>query len=138
MTTKDTVTTVILERQRFYVQQMIDIEVMRRARFEDDWKILEHEDACARRALCEFVGRSKRLRFDTPATWWEHLKATIRRRWPRTFSWVGRPKLKSVEFSAHAVVLELQPILGSKYTVIPVLDTSSVPDLFTEYEDQRR
>lgn len=113
--------TVTLDPVRLYHQTVIDAHLMHRIKLQEmAMRPLEDADAYARRHLLRCFGRSGRAELSCPATWWEHLKATLQRRWPRLFGRL-RVSWRHERVETGAVVADLEPLAAAGRMVIPYM-----------------
>lgn len=123
--------TVELDRVALYSQSVIDAELLPMIKTAEGMQLLEHEDAVARRHILRMFGRKSTFEFKAPETWWQHLKMTLRERFPRVF---GRltVRFRIATLDTGAVVTGLEPVACAKRMIIPYYTTPHVRD----YEDR--
>jgi len=110
--------TVTLDRVTVYTQQVVEAELMHHISADERMKLLEYEDAYARRHILRMFGKTVRTECRSPATWWQHLKLALRTRWPRLFRRL-RVEYHVEGFDSGAVVTGLQHQIGARHMVIP-------------------
>jgi hypothetical protein len=107
-----------LECVRVYSQTTIDAEMLQFIKTQEGMRMLEYEDAVARRHILTCFGKKETWRFKAPSTWWQHLKLALRARWPRLFRRLS-VRYSETTFDSGWVVPELSAKVASKYLVIP-------------------
>ncbi len=118
---------IMLDRVRLYSQTTIDAELLPLIKTEEGMRLLEYEDAVARRHILSGFGKHEEWQFKAPATWWEHLKMTLRRRWPRLFVKL-KVRYDVTRFDSGWVCPELRAKVGVNRLVIPYV---TKPDHYT-------
>lgn len=119
--------TVTLDRVMFYRSEIVDALVPYYRRFPPERRA-DH-DAYAVRSMIDGWGKTVRAELRCPATWWQHLKLTLRTRWPRLF-WRLAVRFEHAVAENGAIVAGLQPVLAS-HMVIPY----ALPAALREYID---
>lgn len=130
--------TVELDRVTLYSQSVIDAELLPMIKTAEGLHMLEHEDAVARRHILRMFGRRATFEFKAPESWWQHLKLTLRERWPHVF---GRltVRFREARLDTGAVVTGLRAAAGASRMIIPYYtgpDTRSVCDGPASPEDE--
>lgn len=104
-------------------QTLIDARLLNQVKLVQDdgmalMQLLEHEDMYARRHILRCFGKSARLRMECPTTWWDHLKQTLRRKWPRAFHRL-QARVTVVEQETGAVLADIPYEIRANHWVIP-------------------
>lgn len=108
--------TVTLDRVQFHRSEIVEAMVPYYRRFPAERRRPDR-DAYEVRSMIDGWGRTVRAELKCPATWWQHLKLTLRTRWPRLF---GRLAVRFEHAVAEngAIVAGLAAAMSS-HLVIP-------------------
>lgn len=111
------VRTITLDPVRLYSQTLIDANLLNHISEAERMQVLADEDRLARRHILKCFGKSGTIELSCPATWWDHLKARLKERWPRLFRRL-RVNWRHEALETGAVVAGLEP-LKARHMVIP-------------------
>lgn len=110
------------DRDRFVYQTIIDGELARRVRLQTDdgmaMQLLAMEDAYARRHILDCFGKKATQSLTCPSTWWDHLKLTLKKRWPRLFAGMS-VRLEKVTLETGAVLADIPEPVAAAHLVVP-------------------
>lgn len=113
---------VTLDRVQLHSSELIEATLLTGMR--KDVRRCDDRDAIEMRRSFTGWGKIERRTLTCPATWWQHLKLTLRTRWPRIFGNL-RVRTDSVTVENGALVTGFTDRLPAKHTIIPIAFDSS-------------
>src|ERR1051325_2712045 len=120
--------TVRLDAVRFTTLEIVS---MVRPMYSEDPEPLRapHADELHIRHMIHAWGRTCREELRCPSTWWQHLKHTLRKRWPRLF-WRLTVRYDVSIAENGAIVSDLDRTIGAQHRIIPYrMPTTEYPVL---------
>lgn len=133
--------TVMLDRVTVIHQTIVDAEIggmlksQNPTRRDMALRLLEEEDAYARRLVLRAFGKTETYEIKTPRTWWQHIKLALRTRWPRLFRRLEVDWLVQ-RIDTGAVVAGLPKDLGADRFAIPYTLGPQIPLVRREKDDE--